>query len=300
MKKYVVYFYLVFCLCFCGVVYGASNRTENKYFSIVLPSGYSISRRPMENDVSAVRYDIFSDSEGEDDFSVIIDIRRNEYNMKYEDLDDEWLKDWEGVYRKLFEKQGVYDSVVDKKFYSVSKNNYKCMFIEIYSKMIDFRFRNYMILSDNYVYNIGISCTNANVSSLDYLFSDFTINDTITDRTGGNDTVITKTSRVDSAKSIVPDVSLLINFVLTITIYLGITLVLRFGFHKRFNKKTSFKVAFWLTVLGFLVFMVLYGVLGVEGVPNCAVAVLYFWISRGLLYDKNLDVESVDEENKTE
>lgn len=84
-------------------------------------------------------------------------------------------------------------------------------------------------------------------------------------------------------------ISLCIDLILTIVIYLAVSIVLRFILHKRFNKSDSIGISVGTAILGYLIYIFLYGVLEIDGIPNIPVAFLYGFISYKILHDSQLD-----------
>lgn len=292
-----VFMAFLICCVLVGSVYGASNKTENMYFSIELPSGYSIFRETMDdnNDDYIAMYKIVCDSKLWSEFNAYIMVYDNTTKLRNDQFNSFHLDELESKFKKIYKDAGINNAnMINRTISNFTRKSYRCLLFSFYVKDREMYQKDYITCSDNYTYELTITTNSKADIDSELLFKEFVINDTISTSTSKN-----KNWNLD------PGISLFVSFVLTIIFYLGIAFVIRFGFRKRFNKKTSFRVAFWLTALGYLAFILLYGVLGIERNPSGSVAFLYFWISRGLLHDKELDVEKVaeidtDKENKTD
>lgn len=82
---------------------------------------------------------------------------------------------------------------------------------------------------------------------------------------------------------------LLIDLCITLVVYLFIPVLIRYVFHKRYNKRTSIYRAVYNVIFGYIVFVFLYCVLRIEGIPKIPVAIFYGYISYFILHDGKLD-----------
>lgn len=87
--------------------------------------------------------------------------------------------------------------------------------------------------------------------------------------------------------------TLLFDLILTMIIYLTIPVILKYVLHKKYNKKQSKKISIGTAILGYVIYIILYRLLEIDGIPKMPVALFYGFISYKILYNSNTDIKEI-------
>ena len=81
-----------------------------------------------------------------------------------------------------------------------------------------------------------------------------------------------------------------IDLIITVIVYLSVSFIIRCILNQQFNKKDSRFLAIVSSVFGYIVFIILYIIFGINDIPKISVAVFYSYMSYLILHNSKLDV----------